>query len=430
MAIVTSGLSKVFGLGLQAIAIPLVYHALGQHRYELYLLLSAALATIAITQMGAGPGLTQGIARARAAGEREREASLISAAFRLTGVAALIGGCGVLIAVHWISLNTLLGSAFVGDRNEIFLVTNTCVLVVVAQMIFGVVDSALAGYQEQVFTNIGAVISNILSIGTLIFICEFAPSIRNVILALYGLPTLSRVANLIILCFRRPYLLGRALSPCRGCYGALIHVGLAFWAIQVGGILEQNGGTYLLARMSSTEETNLFALVYKGLSLAGAIVAILTQPLWPAFTDAVMHGDIAWIRRSYKKIRRLLTIYSCSLAAAFAVAGQWIFRNVMHIEVVNDHMLFIILAVYLIANIWTHLFYVTMMGMAGIWRIAIVGLCENLLMMILGFLLVPRLGAAGMALAYLVASIALPVWLLPRMMKARIDGIARDAQAV
>ncbi len=175
LAIITSGLSKIFGLGLQAIAIPLVYHTLGQHRYELYLLLSAALATIAIAQMGTGPGLTQGIAKAHAAEERESEASLISAAFRLTGAAAIIGGSGILVAVHLVSPQALFGSGFSGDRGEIILVVNTCVFVLMAQMVFGVVDSALAGYQEQVFTNIGAMLSNILSIVLLIAICELAP---------------------------------------------------------------------------------------------------------------------------------------------------------------------------------------------------------------------------------------------------------------
>ncbi len=194
--------------------------------------------------------------------------------------------------------------------------------------------------------------------------------------------------------------------------------------MQIGAILEQNGGIYLLARFSSTEATNLFAVVYKSLSLAGAIVAILTQPLWPAFSDAIAHRDIAWIRRSYEKIRRILTIYSCTVAVVLIVAGQWIFGNLMKITVENDHLLFVILGAYFIANIWTHLFYVTMMGMKGIWRVAMIALCENLLMMIFGILLVPWLGARGMALAYLVASIALPAWILPRLMKAGIDSIS------
>jgi O-antigen/teichoic acid export membrane protein len=422
-------LSKVFGLGLQAIAIPLVYHALGQHRYELYLLLTAALATLAITQMGAGPGLTQGIANAHAKGEQETEASLLSAAFRLVGAAAAIGGGAILAVSHFISPETLFGAAFAPDRVEIIHVVNTCVILLMAQIVFGVVDSALAGYQEQVFANIGAMFSNILSIGALIAVCRFAPSISGVIVALYGLPTVSRIINLGLLFFRRPYLLPTRTRRDARPYGRLLSVGLAFWLMQIGGVLEQNGGTYLLARLSSTTQTNLFAIVYKSLSLAGALVAMLTQPLWPAFTDAIAHRDIAWIREAYLKIRRLLTIYSCTLALVLAVAGQWIFQKVMHVHVEGDRVFFGIFAAYFIANIWTHLFYVTMMGMSGIWTIAAIVLAENFLMLLYGALLSPSFGATGMAAAYLAASVCLPAWLLPRLMKKGLVEIDRSTRA-
>jgi O-antigen/teichoic acid export membrane protein len=424
LAIVTSGLSKAFALGLQAVAIPLVYHALGPHRYELYLLLTAALATLAITQMGAGPGLTQGITKAHAAGDREREAFLFSAAFRLVGSAGLIGAGAILLVSHVFMPESLFGPAFAGDRAEILQVVNTCMIVLMAQMLFGVVDSALAGYQEQLFTNIGSMCSNILSIGILFAVCVLAPSIRGVILALYGLPTLSRVVNLGVLLHRRPYLLTKLTRRCTGFYAVLFSVGLAFWLMQIGGVLEQHAGTYLLARFSSTAATNLFAMCYKTLSLAGAIVTILTQPLWPAFTDAIAHRDVDWIRRTYAKIRRLLMIYSLAVAAIVAVAGRWLFLNVLHVEVGGEHALFGILAAYFIANTWTHLFYVTMMGMSGIWRIAVIALAENFLMVLFGALLVPRLGAAGMALAYLAASVSLPVWALPRLMKQAIDRVS------
>jgi O-antigen/teichoic acid export membrane protein len=427
VAIVTSGFSKVFGLGLQALAIPLVYHALGQHQYELYLLLSAAIATLAITQMGAGPGLTQGIAIAHAKGDREYEASLLGAAFRLVGAAAVLGGGAILIVSHFIAPEKLFGAGFAVDRIEIIHVVDSCVGVLMAQIVFGVVDSALAGYQEQALTNIGAMFSNILSIGVLIAICHFAPSISGVIWALYGLPTVSRIVNLGVLFSRRPYLLSKLTHAGRGLYGKLFSVGLAFWLMQIGGVLEQNGGTYLLARFSTTEGTNLFAIVFKSLSLAGAVVVMLTQPLWPAFTDAIAHKDVAWIQRAYTKIRRLLAIYSCALALVLSIAGRWFFQNVMHVNVGGNRLLFPIFGAYFIANIWTHLSYVTMMGMSGIWKITVILLVENLLMLIFGAVLAPSFGPAGMAIAYLAASVSLPVWLLPRMMHKAINDIALDA---
>jgi O-antigen/teichoic acid export membrane protein len=416
-------MSKAFGLALQAVAIPLVYHSLGKHRYELFILLTAALATLALTQMGAGPGLTQGIAKANAAQRPDHEASLLNAAFRLTGAAAVAGGGVILLVIHFVAPESVFGPAFAGDRAEIRIVADACVYVLMAQMVFGVVDSALLGYQEQVYSNIGGMVANISSIGMLVFVCTHTPTVTGVILVLYGVPALFRAVNLVFLYQRRPYLLRGLFQSCRGFYAALLNVGLAFWAIEVGAVLEQHSGSYILAHLSSTQATDLFAVVYRSLSLAGAVVGIMTQPLWPAFTDAIAHRDLDWIHRSYAKLRRALSIYSLLVGLIMVTAGQWIFSRVLHIDTSGNYWLFCILGLYFVANLWTHLYYISMMGMDGIWKLAGVALSENVLMLLFGLVLVPILGATGMALAYLLASVVLPAWLLPRMMAASLRRI-------
>jgi O-antigen/teichoic acid export membrane protein len=237
---------------------------------------------------------------------------------------------------------------------------------------------------------------------------------------LFGVPTLSRIANLVALYLRRPYLLQGVLRSSSGFYRTLLHVGLAFWAFELCSVLSSNGGTFVLARLSSTHDTDLFAIVYKYLALASMAVNVITAPLWPAITDAIAHRDIDWVRRSYARILRVLNIYSGALALVTMTAGPWLFQHVLHVDTRGYYVVFLILGIYFVANIWTHLMYITMMGMPGIWRAAAVLFAENLLMLLFALLLVPHLGAAGMALAYLIASVVLPVWLLPRLMQQEL----------
>jgi O-antigen/teichoic acid export membrane protein len=422
-AMMGSASSKVTGLALQAIAIPLVYHSLGPHQFALYLLLTAALSSIGLAQMGAGPGLTQGIAHANAAQRRDHEAALLNAGFRLTLLGALVGAVVIVSIIHLVSPERLFGVAFATDRAEIIQVANVCIVVLMAQMIAGVVDSALAGYQEQVLSSIASMTANAVSVVLLLIVCNHQPGITSVILVLFGVPTLSRVVNLVLLCMRRPYLLQGAWQPARGFYRTLLSTGFAFWAIQVGILLEQNGGTFILARMSSTQDTDLFAIVYKYLGLASTPIAILTQPLWPAIADAIAHRDIAWIHRSYARIWRALNLYSAVLALVAIVAGQWIFQRFLHIDTSGHFWMFFILGIYFVVNMQTHLMFVTLMGMQGNWQAAIVLVSQYVLTLLLGIALVPWLGAAGMALAYLLASALLPVWLLPRLMASRMRSI-------
>jgi len=417
LAIITSLLSKASGLALQGLAIPLVYRTLGQQAYEIYLLMTAVLSTIALAQMGAGPGLTLGIATASAAMNRDQESQLFNAALRLTTVAALIGSVILLAVLHWVPPGVLFGESFVNERPTILDVADVCVIVVMFQIVAGVVDSALAGYQQQMFTNIGSMFANLVSTGMLIWVCQSSPTINNVILVIYGVPAVSRLANLVNLYRRKPYLLQAVLRSCRGSYGMLLNVGLAFWAIQIGGIIEQHGGTYVMAHLSTPKDTDLFAVVYRAMSLVGSVSLIVTQPLWPAFTDAIAHKDIGWIRRSYKRIQLVLNAFSIGVAVATVILGPSAFRYFVHIDTAESRPMFLLFGLYFVTNVWTHFYYVVLMGMGGIWRIAMVALSENVLLLIFSVALVPRWGPAGMVASYLLASITLPAWLLPQLMK-------------
>jgi O-antigen/teichoic acid export membrane protein len=421
LAIMSSGLSKVCGLGLQALSIPLLYHSLGPRHYDLFLLLTGALSAISLIQMGAGPGLTQGIAKANALGEHERAASLLRAAFRLAVVTALVGAGIILAAVHVVPTARLFGVPFAADQAEVLRDMNVCVALLGAQVLAGVVDSALAGYQEQVFIHLGTLLANLCCIVALYLVCRGRPTIITVMLVLYGLPVAPRIINLAILSRRRPHLLRGFLRSSPGAYRGLLNVGIAFWAIEAGGLLEQNAGNYVLAHLGSVQTTALFAVVYKSLGLAGAVVSIVTMPLWPAYTDAVAHRDIGWIQRSFRRINQVIMAYSCVVALVTLLAGQWMLRHLLHIDASGSGPLLALFAVYFISNVWTHLHYVTLMGMERIWRAAWVALAENVLMLLFGIVLVPKLGAAGMALAYLAASVLLPAWVLPRMMRGALE---------
>ena len=174
-----------------------------------------------------------------------------------------------------------------------------------------------------------------------------------------------------------------------------------------------------MAHFSTPADTDIFAVVFRVISLAGGAVAIFTQPLWPAIADAIARRNVDWIGRQYRRIRLTLVIYSAAVALAMATVGPFFFHSILHIETGNSSRLFVVLGIYFLCNTWTHVTYITMIGMSAIWRVVLyVG--ENVIMVIISIALVPRLGATGMALGYLFASVLLPVWLLPRLFKTEL----------
>jgi O-antigen/teichoic acid export membrane protein len=86
-----------------------------------------------------------------------------------------------------------------------------------------------------------------------------------------------------------------------------------------------------------------------------------------------------------------------------------------------------VLAIYLFSNIWTHYHYILLEGLDRVWAVAGLVLLENSMVLAFGIIFVPRWGAIGMAVAYLLASIVVPAWLLPRILGGRLTKL-REAQ--
>lgn len=429
LAVLSSGLSKITALALQGIAIPLVYHALGTHQFAIYLLLTAALATITLVQFGAGPGLTQAIAKAHAEGDRKEEAGALASAFAFVTSTTVLGALGCVLLVHSVPVATLFGASFSADRALIITTANAVIAVMALALILGVVDSALAGYQEQVVTNLGMCVANVLSTIALIMLCRLThPTIVQVMLVLYGGAILSRFANLVLLFFKRPYLLRGVLHMNRRNLGLMMHTGVAFWCIQATGVLEQHGGTYLMAHLSTPHATDIFGVIFRAGNLLTSTVAIFTQPLWPAFTDAVARHDANWVHRAAQKIRRIVMTIASTLALLMLAFGAWGIEHIWRVNLAGNHVAVFLIGGYIFVNLWTHYHYVMLMGVDRVWTAAALIFVENLMMLALGAAVIPHFGVSGLAFAYLLASLLVPVWLLPWILKNRMEQIV-DVEA-
>ena len=425
LAMMSSGASKLTAIALQGLAIPLVYHALGTHQYALFLLISAALATLALVQLGAGPGLTQAIARAHATDNRREEGGALASAFAFVAGTSLAGAAACLALVRLVPSGVLFGPAYAGDQAEVVRAATVAVLIAALSIVLGVVDSALAGYQEQVATNLGMCVTNVLSTVALVLLCRYLhPSLIQVILVLFGGPIFCRVTNLFLLFTRRSYLLLGFRYINTRSLGLIANTGASFWLIQAMGILEQHGGTYIMAHLASAQDTDIFAVTYRAVCLASATVGIFTQPLWPAFTDAVARHDVTWINRAAHKIRRAIILIAVCLALIVISFGGWGIQHLWHIDITGKRMVVVVLGLYLLSNLWTHFHYIVLMGLDRIWSVASLVIVENLAMLGLGRLAVPHFGALGMAAAYLLASVAIPAWALPRILRGALRSVS------
>src|SRR5208283_4166291 len=105
----TSLLSKVVTIGVQLLAVPLVYRALGQGGYAAYAAVTAAAGLIGVLNLGMGGSLVTPIAEAAARSDEREQAMLVQAGLGPLVLVCLFGLVAVIPVVAFVPLSTLFG---------------------------------------------------------------------------------------------------------------------------------------------------------------------------------------------------------------------------------------------------------------------------------------------------------------------------------
>jgi O-antigen/teichoic acid export membrane protein len=168
----------------------------------------------------------------------------------------------------------------------------------------------------------------------------------------------------------------------------LFRLGLLFFILQVAAGLAFATDNLMLAAVLGADSVPAYAVPARLFGCISLLVAILVQPLWPAYAEAAARGDFTWIRRAFK--RSLLLALSVSIAASSLL------------YVLRDHVF----------QLWTQSTLAIddrVVGMLAVW--AVIDSCSIALAMLLNGLNVVRFQVA-IALVLVVASFPARYFLL------------------
>jgi O-antigen/teichoic acid export membrane protein len=104
-----------------------------------------------------------------------------------------------------------------------------------------------------------------------------------------------------------------------GLARSLLGVGVLFLGIQVLSAFNWSMDNLLISGLLGPEQVTPYGVQVRVFSLVGTIASMLLTPLWPAYADAVAHGDHAWIRSTLR--RSLIGAVAVSVPLAFGAAA-------------------------------------------------------------------------------------------------------------
>lgn len=359
-------LVKGWGVIVSLILVPMTMDYLSPEVYGVWLTLSSIVLCLTFFDIGFTNGLKNKLAEALAAGDIVRGKALLSTAYALMLAIFLPLGLLLEIAVPFVDWCRLLNVA-PSLAPQLVAAMRILLFCFALQMIFNTITAVLAACQRTAVSSVFPVVANTLSVLIIYILTRTTPpSLVALAQAIAYLPAIVLLLASLIL-FRTRY---RALAPSPACVdrtavAALFSLGLKFFLLQIHYVVMYQATNIIISNLSSPQQVTVYNVAYKYLSVGMLAVAIIMNPLWPAFTDAYAKGDYPWMRRTYRTMRRLVGAVMAISAFMVAVA-PFVYRLWIGNASFVPWAMTLSVGAYVVIRCWTQLHVMLINGIGAI----------------------------------------------------------------
>lgn len=423
LAVLTSLLSKGGTILLQLISIPVAIRVLGREEFGLYATVNLTLTVLALLQVGVGPALAHGLAKARAEGDDERQGVLVTTAMLLMlGVVAVLGV--VVAAVLWtVPLAGLYGDAYVGKEAALRPALWIGLGFSLSLFLLNLTERIREGRLQVASNNVWGAAGNVLAAGAVGLGVWWLPEVWFLVVAVHGSLVLAKLANTLAL-WREDV----RMRPWTGrfCGKTARHLftdGLAFsTCCLVTGVVEYNLAGWMVGRISGgPSEVALYSVFISMSVMQLGFVFMVSAPTWPAVAEALARGDVGWAQRAAKRLYRYGMGFALACAVGLVAMGPLVFRWWLGPEFADTgRVVFACYAAYFVAHVWRHLNHTLMIGTGQVGRLARVQLLESALVALAAWFGLAQWGIGGLLLSMAVVMILVTGWVLPRWVGERL----------
>lgn len=417
LALGTSFLSKALGAIVQVISLPILLGALGNDRLAAYLALTAVVAWVAPLGLGVLPALTRQLAMAAARDDKPLQSALFGAGFWFVLIVGLLITVSSLLFATYGDVRALIG-VFPTVSGIELRVGLALAMVLTGAFFFGNTSVAVrAGFQEYHISNTLSVIANVATIVLLLLLQGRDVAIGHFVTVVYAPLTVLVLFDLVRVLRAHPYLtppkFPRPEELKHGELANLFHTSGSTWIAQIHGFLVAHASVVVVAHLFLANETSAFGAMMRVVLLVNAVVGLYVWPLIPAVTDAFTRGELGWARKSFQRSLALTLAAAGGAALVVAIAGKLLFRLWLGAGVEIDTPMLLGFAMFILGFNTTFFGFNLCLSVGETRLLALGYVAEIAAVVVVALLLTPVFGAAAIALALGVASLALNSWLLP-----------------
>lgn len=316
-------LSRALGAAIPLLLVPICIQLFGTEVFGLWVATASLATALVFSDLGLGNGLLTRLSQAHAEGASARGRQITSSVYVVVlGLAAALSlVVGAIAAARWWHVILRVPASLNGVSSD--LVIALCILSFVLGIPTGLVAKVLYALQRPGASNLLQAGSAALALPAVLLVRGLDGGvIPGLTAVLFTAPLVNAVATVWV--FRSA--VGRAYAPglahFSGAVGRhLVSLGLRFMGLSTAVAVALGLDNWLVGATLGLTASAAFALPLRIFAQVGQVVNILTMPLWPANAEALARGNLAWVRRTTRRMSLLAGGGVALLGAALVVVG-------------------------------------------------------------------------------------------------------------
>lgn len=300
---------KGFGILISLLIIPLTINYLNPTEYGIWLTLNSILMWVNTFDIGLGNGLRNKLSESLAQGDYVKAKIYVSTSYCVVFVLMIV------IFLLFQIINMYLDWHDILNIN-IDLVPNLNAIVLMSFALFclnfvlKLIGNILLAIHKTALENLLILSGQLLSLIVIYVLTFFSKGDLFKVALVYSVSPVIVYAISYPFVFRNQY---QAITPNFNFFRkeyvkSLIGLGSKFFVLQIAGLVIFSTANLLISNMFGPEKVTTYNVAARYFNIIPMLFSIVLAPIWSATTDAYVKQDYEWIKKSLKKVNRLLII--------------------------------------------------------------------------------------------------------------------------
>jgi O-antigen/teichoic acid export membrane protein len=190
-----------------------------------------------------------------------------------------------------------------------------------------VVQKVQAGYQESYVASLWQAVAAALSLVLVVGMVRLQAGLPWIVLGLVGAVPLAALLNAAwFFMIQRPSLVPRIAEANVATGKVLLRAGSLFLILQLSVAVAYQTDSIVVAQILGAEHVSEYAVPMTLFQISPLLLGLVLTPLWPAYAESLASGDVAWVRRSFRRSLVLALSVNVPAAVLLMVYGASIIR--------------------------------------------------------------------------------------------------------